>query len=351
MKLYSYKRNRTTWLIPIIFVLSGLNSGLIFAQENSIKDIFNYEVRIGANIDLYRGLLSNRDFIKNQFKGQTGIKVFVSGMLNVNSPNWILAYGPTISIYNKSLGNSQDPLENDIQIDFLNSFTAGVGLKHTDHMKYLRTLGNSPAYDLRHDFNYALSLSGNFLINNHHRNQSIGSINVTLFDALTLNYCNDGGPGIEHIGSGDNFDRWWTGSGGIYVHSKKTNRANLGFNYFEFTFDQFTGYSPLVYELSNILGANIPEYSLSKSPTTKQTLPSSYNSSAYTMRFSWAELYPVSLEFGVIGSLVERTKKSRRIFGFQDLIHASGGYILHPNRDDTRLFFGATYNTSIYVKD
>ena len=124
MKLYSYKRNRTTWLIPIIFVLSGLNSGLLFAQENSVNDIFNYEVRIGANIDLYRGLLSNRDFVKNQFKGQTGIKVFVSGMLNVNSPNWILAYGPTISIYNKSLGNSQDPLENDIQIDFLNSFTA-----------------------------------------------------------------------------------------------------------------------------------------------------------------------------------------------------------------------------------
>lgn len=43
----------------------------------------------------------------------------------------------------------------------------------------------------------------------------------------------------------------------MFMLRKQILKANLGFNYFEFTFDQFTGYSPLVYELSNILGANI----------------------------------------------------------------------------------------------
>jgi hypothetical protein len=56
------------------------------------------------------------------------------------------------------------------------------------------------------------------------------------------------------------------------------------------------------------------------------------------------------LDIGLIGSLVEQKKGKKMIYGVQDLIHASMGFVLHPNRDDTRLFFGATYNARTYVK-
>ena len=323
----------------------------LFGQEKRDEDLFSYEVRLGANINLYRGILGKERLGHNLFSGQTGLRLFVSGMINLKSKNWILAYGPTVGIYNKSLGNSQNPLENDIQIDLVNSFSAGVGYSRQGSMKYLRTLGNTSAYNLRHDFDHALILSGNYILNNHNRNQSVGCINITVADRFTLMYYNDGGPGIQNIGSGDNFDRWWTGGGGIFIHANKRDGYENFMNYAELTFDQFTGYSPLIYELSTILGSNIPNYEkLDDEVLDKFFTSKAYNSSAYNLKVAWPRIYPVALDIGLIGSLVEQKKGKKMIYGVQDLIHASMGFVLHPNRDDTRLFFGATYNARTYVK-
>lgn len=314
---------------------------------------FNYEIRLGANVNLYRGLLNKSGFLKNIASGQTGIKLFASGLINLESKQWILAYGPTLSLYNKSLGNSQDPLEHDIQIDWVNSFSLGFGVNKSGNTKYLRTIGNSSAYNLKHPFDWALVLSGNYIINNHHRNQTVGAVNISMADRFSLFYYNDGGPPIKWIGSGDNMDRWWTGGGGVLIHPKKGDSKILyDQNFVELSFDQFTGYAPLLYELSNILGMNIPKYEKSNDHIhSKHYTSELYNSSSYNLKVSWPSVYPVSFDIGLIGSLVEQRKNGKStIFGVQDLIHAGLGFILHPNRDDTRLYFGATYNTSAYEK-
>ncbi|MBK9270439.1 MAG: hypothetical protein IPM48_02490 [Saprospiraceae bacterium] len=313
---------------------------------------FTYEIRIGANVNLYRGLLNRSGLGRQLLSGNTGIKLFVSGLVNLESKHWILAYGPTLSLYSRSLGNSQDPLDYDVQIDLVNAFSAGFGLQKSGNMKYLRTIGNSSAYNLRHEFNHAIVFSGNYILNNHHRNQTVGAINITAADRFTIFYYNDGGPPIANLGSGDNMDRWWTGGGGILVHPKQVDGPVYSQNYVELTFDQFTGYTPLLYELSNVLGMNIPKYSQSAHKKLGKYFTSElYNSSAYNLKVSWPNIYPVSFDMGVIGSLVEEKKNGRKlIFGVQDIIHAGMGFILHPNRDDTRLYFGATYNSRLYEK-
>ncbi|MBK7233317.1 MAG: hypothetical protein IPH93_13905 [Saprospiraceae bacterium] len=313
---------------------------------------FTYELRIGANVNLYRGLLNKSGLGKQLLSGNTGIKLFLSGLVNIESKQWILAYGPTVSLYSRSLGNSQDPLDYDIQFDLVNSFSAGFGLNKTGNMKYLRTIGNSSAYNLRHEFNHAIVFTGNYILNNHHRNQTVGAINITFADRFSILYYNDGGPPIANIGSGDNMDRWWTGGGGIFVHPKQRDGSVYSQNYIELTFDQFTGYTPLLYELSNVLGMNIPKYSQSNhNKLGKYYTSELFNSSSYNLKVAWPSVYPVAFDIGVIGSLVEDKGNGKKlIFGVQDIIHAGLGFILHPNRDDTRLYFGATYNSRLYEK-
>jgi hypothetical protein len=342
-------------IIPFILVFCGVTLSLgLCAQDRSGEDHrrFSFELRVGANVNLYRGILNKQGLVRNLLSGQTGIKLFVSGMVNLESKQWILSYGPVLCLYNRSLGNSQDPLENDIQIDWVNSFSAGVGYRKSGAMKYLRTIGNSAAHNLRHEFDHALILTGNYILNNHHRNQSVGAINITVADRFSLFYYNDGGIPIANIGSGDNMDRWWTGGGGLFVHPNKKDGHFYPQNYVELTFDQFTGYAPLLYELSNILGMNIPRYHESSDRIHSRHFTSEmYNSSAYNLRVAWPSVYPVAFDVGLIGSLVEeRRDGSKMIFGIQDLIHAGLGYILHPNRDDTRLYFGASYNVQAYEK-
>ena len=101
-------------------------------------------------------------------------------------------------------------------------------------------------------------LASNFILNNHKRNQIVGSVSFSAPD-FTINYYNDGAQPFDFLPLADNFDRWWTGGFGIYIHNHKN------YNIAELSFDQFTGYSPLLYELSNLIGINLPDYNVEDS--------------------------------------------------------------------------------------
>ncbi|MEP6676067.1 MAG: hypothetical protein ABJA78_12975, partial [Ferruginibacter sp.] len=185
-----------------------------------------------------------------------------------------------------------------------------------------------------------LLLSSNFIVNNHNRNQIVGTVSGS-FTNFSFYYANDGAVPFTIIPLADNFDRYWTGSGGIFVHSNK------GFNIIEVSFDQFTGYTPLLYELSNIIGINVPLYTNEDSKENdRKKLPSTFNTSSYQIKIFTDPNYAIDL--GAVGSLIDQDKGLH--YGIQDLIHMKLGIPLHPNNDITRYFFGASYNYRTNVK-
>ncbi len=283
-------------------------------------------LNLGCNINFYLG------------KGQSfpGMRLYVGFIANaVYKDNFILNYGPSLSIYTKTVGANLNPLVNDIQIDLINSVSVGGGGGDETYVKYLRTMGNGSYYNLLISQAYAGVITSNFIVNNHHHNQVNAAVTISTPYA-TLNYYNDGGWPIPFPFS-DNFDRYWTGGGGIFVHSDKN------YNIVEFTFDQFTGYKPFVYELATKIGIDIPNYNFDEGSTT-QVAPD-YNTSQYNLRVCPALDY--GIDIGAIGSL--KSKKGT-YWGIQEIIHTLGGYALHPNYDVTRFYFGGSYNNFSNVK-
>jgi hypothetical protein len=286
----------------------------------------NWQINAGCNLTFYYS------------KGQNfpGLKVFGGFALNnIYKDHLLVNYGGSVGVYIRSLGNNLNPLLSDVQIDFTHSFMGGwVGGDNVAYTKYMRTINNLPFNNLFFQKKYAAYLGTNFILNNHRRNQTIGTLGANI-DQISVNYSNDGPP-FGLMGLGDSFDRWWTGHGCIYWHSQNN------YNYAELGFDQFTGYSPLLYELSGILGIDVPDYNIDyKSDSTgskKITDYHGYNSSTYNLRINFDPNYGIDL--GVIGSL---KTKNNNYLAFQDIIHRSRRYALHPNQDVNRFFIGPTY--------
>jgi hypothetical protein len=272
-----------------------------------------------------------------------GLRVYAAFTASgVYNNHFTVNYGPSVSIYTKSLGANLNPLIGDIQIDFINSINFGWSMgKQLGYTKFFKSMNNAAFYNMSSNKSTALFLGSNFILNNHRRNQVVGSFTAS-FPGITVNYYNDGAFPFDKVPVADNFDRWWTGGFGFYLH----NREN--YNNAEFSFDQFTGYSPLLYELSNIIGIDLPDYN-ADSMTVEQkrkTLSPAFNTSAYNLRF-----FPTAgfgADVGIIGSL--RSTKTGKVFGLQDIIHTLGRYPLHPNNDINRIYIGGTYNKLINVK-
>jgi hypothetical protein len=127
---------------------------------------------------------------------------------------------------------------------------------------------------------------------------------------------------------------------------QKNNHKN--YNIAELSFDQFTGYSPLLYELSNLIGINIPNYNADDSDVirSKRNAAPAFNTSAYNLKIFLGQGYAV--DAGVMGSL--RSAKTGRVFGLQEIIHTMLRYPLHPNNDINRFYIGGTYNNMNHVK-
>ncbi len=322
--------------LSVFLFLFGFLPSIISAQVK-----LSMELRFGLGFNLYAAM----PFKVNQ--RFPGVKVFGSLMLVGDVARmWRTNYGATLTLYTRTLGNDLNPLKTDVQIDFINTLVLGFVSRDTlDYMKYLRTMNNAPYYNLRHNNKNALFVGTNFVLNNHGRKQAVGSITITARD-YSLNYYNDGGIPIDVVGIGDGFDRWWTGG---FMFTKHTHERDLvgkmhSYNRWEGSFDQFTGYAPLVYELSNILGINIPEYDMthSKDSSYMAITPASYNAATYNIKYYATENY--GFDLGVIGSLTSKN----HYFGVQDLIHRNGRFPLHPNRDINRLTLGLTFNKNGY---
>ncbi|MBS1643645.1 MAG: hypothetical protein JST36_01275 [Bacteroidetes bacterium] len=311
------------YLYLVTFLLLQLFSTPALAQADAdwrYKSSFNF----GGNLYFFSG----------QGQKFPGWKIFVGvGVSAINKHNFLFNYGPTVAVYSKSLGANLNPLSNDVQVDFSNSFTAGAWWGDPYYNKFFRTIGNSAAYNFYTDVRNAVLLSTIFIFNNHKRNQALGALTGSFGD-FTINYYNDGGAPIEWLTVSDHFDRYWTGGLGLFFHN------NDQFNSVEFLFDQFTGYKPMLYEMSSLLGIRVPDYNLNELGASGN-FPDNFNTSAYNLRIMPYRNF--GFDLGMIGSL--RTKKGIP-FGLQDIIHTLGNYALHPNNDANRFFLGGTYQNN-----
>jgi hypothetical protein len=287
--------------------------------------VYRGHFNFGCNVNLVYG------------KGQKfpGGRLFAGFIANaVYNDHFILNYGPSLSIYTKTLGANLNPIVNDIQIDLINSFSIGVGGDALAYNKFFRTMGNAPYYNVMISQNYAALLTTNFILNNHKRNQVNGALTLSS-PYVTLNYYNDGAFPFDLVAIADNFDRYWTGGICLFVHTDQN------YNSVEFSFDQFTGYVPLLYEMTTRLGINLPNYNAGD--TSK--LNTGFNTSAFNIRVFPAQGF--GMDAGILGALKSNTG---RMFGLQEIIHTMGNYAQHPNNDVTRFYFGGTYNNMNNVR-
>lgn len=310
----------------IAFFAFLLFSHVTIAQN---KWIYTAQFNAGAHINLTYG------------KGQKfpALRVFSGfSITGLHKKHLIVHYSPSLSIYTKTIGANLNPLVGDIQIDLTNTISAGYGWGGMiPYYKFLRTIHTGDYYNISLNLKNAALLSTNFILNNHKRNQIVGSITGSI-GQVSFNYYNDGAFPFDLIPLADNFDRYWTGGGALFFHTKQ------GFNRTEVSFDQFTGYTPLLYEVSHILGINIPLYK-NDDPNSKKVQPKTFNTSAYQVKIFTDRNF--ALDAGVIGNLMD---KKGNHYGVQDLIHIALKLPLHPNNDMNRYFFGATYNNRPDVK-
>ncbi|MFZ1705467.1 MAG: hypothetical protein WAT79_14055 [Saprospiraceae bacterium] len=360
-------------------ILLSMILGCIIVKSDVHAQILtdNYQVTFGAMINLNHN--TSGQAFRNNF---SSIKAFVgfngSHTLSMHKTSRVnqglFNYSLSFTIYNRSLGNSLNILYQDNQIDFTTSITLGLlNRPNPNFVKNMQTINNTPFYNLRHFGKHGAFITSNFILNNHGRHQTVGALSLTT-DQVSVNYYNDGGPiigkGFEfnykkilsylllplHLisGLGDGFDRWWTGGGGVYVHTKQ------GFNRVEVTFDQFTGYHKLAYELSGILGSDVQDYDLFQEKAISDTLENktplnfktgksnaiNYNSSTYGIKYFFEN--DLSVNFGVIGSL--RNHKNERFFALQDIIHLNRRDPIHPNNDINRIYYGLSYYKPFTIK-
>src|SRR5258706_2055675 len=319
-------KNLNRYFLIAAFVVIGKSA---FSQPN-----WNYKgyVNFGCNLNFTYG--KSQDF--------PGLRLYAAFIANgIYKKNFTVNYGPSISVYTKTLGANLNPTIGDIQIDFTNSLGVGVAWgRELGYTKFFKTLNTGSFYNVATTKNYAAYLTTNFIINNHRRNQIVGSVSFSAHD-FTVNYYNDGAPPFNLLPLADNFDRWWTGGFGVYIHNDKN------YNTAELSFDQFTGYSPLLYELSNLIGINLPDYNVEDSTIKNKRgqVSPAFNTSNYNLKIFLGRGY--AIDAGVLGSL--RTKYGR-VFGLQEIIHTMLKYPLHPNNDINRFYIDSTYNNMNNVK-
>ena len=299
------------YAITIIFVVTFL---CVSAQSKWKYSVIS---NFGCNVFLNFGKKQNFP----------GIRAYAAlSIIGVRNNRVLLHYGPSISVYSKTIGANLNPLVGDIQIDFTNTFSGGLVWGNVvPYYKQLRTLHNGDFYNLIINQRNAVLVSTNFIVNNHRRNQIIGALSGT-FNNFSFSYNNDAIP-FDWVGLSDGFDRYWTGGATLFFHTKEQ------FNRVEFGYDQFTGYQPKLYELANILGINIPQYS----NKSDRHIPSSYNTSIYQLKIGFDR--STSLDVGAVGSMYANGK----YYGFQDIIHLLGHFSFHPNQDPTRIFVGGSF--------
>lgn len=315
-----------------------------------------FSLYFGTNISL------NYKMGQNAFRENfPGIKAFIgfnsSNELKLSSSiKGSLNFGTSLTLYNKSLGNSLNLGFQDNQIDWTSNIALGLLWGDSSPVKFIQTINNTPFYNLQHRSKNAFHIGSNFIMNNYKRHQTNGMFSLTV-DRLSMTYYNDGGPFFSQLGLGDGFDRYWTGGLMIYFHDNRQLDTNTvaSFNRIEVTFDQFTGYKPQMYEITSIFGADIQDYDLFQrfngqdSTLNYTVLPKSkigydFNASRYQVNYNFDESIGGSI--GIIGSL--RDLKREKYYALQDIIHVLTHVAIHPNKDTNRLSLGFNYKNRLW---
>jgi hypothetical protein len=316
---------------------------------------FNFGIRIHLNYEV-------SEWSKETFPG---IKAFIgmnifSRVDMLNTTQGAVNISTSLGIYNKALGNSLNLGFQDNQIDWTTTVGVGWLSRDSSYTRLLQSINNVPFYNIRHDASGMGMIGVNFIMNNNRRNQTNGFVAFTI-DQFSLTYYNDGAPPISWFAIGDQFDRYWTGGTAMYWHQEDEMTDNgaafVPYNIWEVAFDQFTGYTNQMYELSGIFGIDVQNYDIynrygekdsidiSVRPEGKRSRPTgfSYNASAYEVRYFWGPNMGVS--GGMLGSL--RSHKKGKAYGLQDFIHIMRGDPVHPNISKNRLFIGLSYNDAL----
>ena len=234
------------------------------------------------------------------------IDVSVGGSYLIKE-HWMPTYQVAASLYKGGIGNSVSYTERDKhQFDVVQSFgfTAGWGgLSKTDKPLFLfNTFIANPQPNV---FKNSVSLSTNFLFNNHDRDQQIGHLGISI-DKFQTGYYNDGTPfgSFLGLGLGDAYDRWWTG-GGYFRYNFDDGYA------IQLQHDKFTGFIKDAFEIGNKLLMDFVPY--------KEIKEATFNKSMY--RFTLTS--PSCL--GIHLSAADYHKAD-----VQNLIHIIGNMALHP---------------------
>ncbi|MEP6677632.1 MAG: hypothetical protein ABJA78_20900, partial [Ferruginibacter sp.] len=119
-----------------------LSIGLILHTTASSQDTWNYNAQFnaGCHFNLTYG------------KGQRfpGLKIFAGfNVMATGNKHILINYGPSLSIYTKTIGANLNPLVGDLQIDFTNTLSFGYGWgKDLNYLKYFRTIHTGDFYNV-----------------------------------------------------------------------------------------------------------------------------------------------------------------------------------------------------------
>ncbi|MDN5286558.1 MAG: Toxin 23 [Mucilaginibacter sp.] len=180
------------------------------------------------------------------------------------------SYNLEVQLYNGGLGSSAyGKLRHRTTLDFINAFTftAGSDYRLTPRRADLLSANKIPLYyfadfvypALVNPYHFSISAGTNlvFTTDKKKKSQRIGFINFHQ-GRFQFSYYNDGGALIKSIGTGDRYDRYYTGGGLLSYHLNPTNNY---MNLIELGFHKFSGFTENAFNLSNLIGLSFVNYS------------------------------------------------------------------------------------------
>ena len=106
---------------------------------------YSTNVNVGANIFLTNIF----DKAVNRGYKFPGMRIYAGMSASASKGRFILNYGPSVSIYSKTIGSNLNRFVDDFQIYFINSFGIGYASRdRVNYTKHLRTMHNGDYYNL-----------------------------------------------------------------------------------------------------------------------------------------------------------------------------------------------------------
>lgn len=245
------------------------------------------------------------------------------------SPTYQVAF----NIYANGLGTNMLETQKKTQFDIVNSFSATYGHRSSKHYIYeFKTFNNMTASAFQSNYGVAsLSVSTNFIINNHKRNQHVGFAGVSLGPIRVGTYNDKFLPLFS-----DHYDRWWTG--GFFIQSGvetiKLNEEDNIPNFFNknrinFSYERFTGNVQDAFNLVSRLSLNY---------VPAKNKEANFNNRSQYM-FSWRFANKMETSVSILGHIKNE---------FQDKNHEKSGKSKHVSYSGNFLLIGIHYSPSLF---